>query len=376
MPAGEDGLSPCQCPDHQEHRFKVTIAQSGDTADTMFCPYCGRQAQVPEFMPQQMARARAAVQQAATHLVHREMEKIMRTAFGGRGRTPRGGSGVAFRYQPARRPLARPLPPVEVEPTRRTMTCKECRETFAVYSLATYCPSCGRLAPAQQFAGLIEIERKAVSIFDSLEPDLQRRCEEEGLVARTCENAIKNGFSALETYLKERFAREAVGIAKQPASSVFQRLRDASDLYKSHAGLDLEAAAGPDVWATLLRAAAIRHALTHNGGIIDDKFLASTIGWSQVLGQRLVVGKQDALSFLDALDTFARRVLRQADDGDGRADTNNCEDGRQPVSHGANHPAALARHAQQLRQPPHPTLAEAMRQALTAEEAERLNAHL
>jgi hypothetical protein len=57
MPAGEDGLSPCQCPDHQEHRFKVTIAQSGDTADTMFCLYCGRQAQVPEFMPQQMARA-------------------------------------------------------------------------------------------------------------------------------------------------------------------------------------------------------------------------------------------------------------------------------------------------------------------------------
>ena len=73
--------------------------------------------------------------------------------------------------------------------------------------------------------------------------------------------------------------------------------------------MDLAAAVGPDVWAALLEAAAIRHVLTHNAGIVDDKFLARMPDWSQTLGQRLHVSRSRAEGFLDALEAFAAQAL-------------------------------------------------------------------
>jgi hypothetical protein len=73
--------------------------------------------------------------------------------------------------------------------------------------------------------------------------------------------------------------------------------------------VDLEAAVGPQVWAALLQAAAIRHVLTHNAGVIDAKFLTRVTGWPQRRGERLQVRRANADRFLDVLAQFADAVL-------------------------------------------------------------------
>lgn len=49
--------------------------------------------------------------------------------------------------------------------------------------------------------------------------------------------------------------------------------------------------------------------LIHNNGVVDDKFLQRLPNWPQTLGQRITIRKQDSVAFLDALTTFAERVI-------------------------------------------------------------------
>lgn len=251
MPVGDDGLSPCVCPADKEHRFKAAVLPGEGDSDTIFCPYCGHSGSVTQFMPAQMARARAAMEQAAAQYMHAELDKMLGNAF---GRFPRStGSGISFSYTPARPPSPRPIPTFEVEPTRRSMQCIDCQEQFAVYSLAMFCPACGRLAPAQQLAELIKVERERLDSFDHLDDQTRRTFIENGVVSTTYEATIKNGFTALETYLKDSFARKATSVQKAPPTGMFQRLDDANDLYRTYLGLDLAATVGTDVWTALQR---------------------------------------------------------------------------------------------------------------------------
>jgi hypothetical protein len=163
------------------------------------------------------------------------------------------------------------LPTYDVEPTRRTMRCNRCGAAFAVYGLAIYCPSCGQLAPAQQFVELVRVQRERLAALDGLDALTRRDLVEAGVVTSIYESTFNDGFGALETYLKDRL-QQAKNLTKPPATTTFQRLQDTNELYQQHLGVDLEAAVGPQVWAALLQAAAIRHVLTHDAGVIDAKF--------------------------------------------------------------------------------------------------------
>jgi hypothetical protein len=248
---------------------------------------------------------------AAEQYVHQALNDILSKAFGKRT-GPRSQSSlfdVSLSYQPGRPPPRRILPSYDIEPTRRTMRCNRCGEAFAVYGLAIYCPSCGQLAPAQQFAELVRVQRDRLAALDGLHAQTRRDLVEAGVVTSVYESTLKDGFGALETYLKHRFQQDAKNLTKPPATTTFQRLLDTNELYKQHLGVDLEAAVGTQVWVALLQAAAIRHVLTHNAGVIDAKFLTRVTGWPQRQGERLQVRRADADRFLDVLEQFAAAVL-------------------------------------------------------------------
>lgn len=55
----------------------------------------------------------------------------------------------------------------------------------------------------------------------------------------------------------------------------------------------------------MLRLAEIRHVLIHNAWIVDAAFLSRLPDWPQSAGQRIQVGLDTALGFLDLLGTLA-----------------------------------------------------------------------
>ena len=81
-----------------------------------------------------------------------------------------------------------------------------------MYGLAIYCPSCGQLAPAQQLVELVRVQRDRLAALNGLDAQRRRDLVEAGVVTSIYESTFKDGFGALETYLKDRFLQEpAVG---------------------------------------------------------------------------------------------------------------------------------------------------------------------
>jgi hypothetical protein len=316
MPFGEDGLLPMRCPVHPEdHFFKIEVTQSPDndeesdpqTQDSpLYCAYCGHAADLWDFAPEQRGRLMAAATAAAEQYAASMLDEMLGKAFGGQSRSSSRRSGISIEFKPGNPPPRRSLPePGEVEETRRTMQCQACEEVVAVYGLAIYCPNCGQLAPAQQFGELIRMHRDGLAALDALPQEVKRGLTESGVLGANYENTIKDGFGALETFLKTRFEAEAPDIPLQAKGNVFQRLDDVAGLYREHLDIDLPALLGTDGWEHLNQVAAMRHVLVHNVGIVDARFLARLPKWPQQTGQRIQIGKSDAAGFVALLESVA-----------------------------------------------------------------------
>lgn len=315
MPADDEGLWPLRCPvQPEDHFFKMAVTEgsqdggSGPRTDDslLHCPYCGHAADFWDFAPMQHARVMAAAQAAAEQYAANMLDEMLGKAFGARSRSSSRRSGMSVEYTPGTLPGRRTLPPSgEVEETRRTMQCQGCEEIVAVYGLAIYCPNCGRLAPAQQFGVLIQMHRDGLAALDSLPHGIKRELAESGLLAASYENTIKDGFTALETFLKTRFEAEAPDIGLQGMGNVFQRLDDAAEMYRKHLQVDLPALLGTDGWEQLNRAAAMRHVLVHNAGVVDARFLTRLPTWPQQAGQRIQIKQSDADGFITLLERVA-----------------------------------------------------------------------
>lgn len=314
LPGGEDGLWLMRCPQHPtDHVFKIVVAQNEDADETseLYCPYCGHhELKVWAFAPDQKARLEAAARAASEQFIAAELNAMLGNAFGGMSGSSsrRPGFSIEMTYELGSPPPRRTLPTFEVEETRRTMQCGACDERFAVYGLALYCPTCGQMAPAQQFAELIRVQQDRLAALDALPPDHKRSLADSGVLTATYESTLKDGFSALETYLKGRFTTDAPSVSLNGRGAVFQRLDDAADLYRDHLGVDLPALVGPDGWAHLARVAVIRHVLVHNAGTVDTKLLNRLPAWPQEVGQKVIVSEHDARRFLEALTDLAAAV--------------------------------------------------------------------
>jgi Zn finger protein HypA/HybF involved in hydrogenase expression len=302
-----------RCPQYpQDHVFKIPMTQNeARTGRRLFCPYCGHQSnEIRAFAQEQYAIMEAAAEAVAEQFLTSKIDGMFNKAFGGRSRSgsSSGGFGISMEFKPGRPPARRSLPSLEVEETRRTMQCEECQEFFAVYGLAIYCPRCGQLAPAQQFAELLRMHQERLAALADLPEESRRALVENGVTTATYESTIKDGFSALETYLKMRFSIEAPVAFPSVTGAVFQRLDEAADLYLEYLNVDLRGLVGEAGWEHLLQVAAVRHLLVHSSGVVDARFLARQPQSSQTLGQRLHVSEHDARLFLDVLTRLAAAV--------------------------------------------------------------------
>ena len=111
-------------------------------------------------------------------------------------------------------------------------------------------------------------------------------------------------------FAREQFARRVAdtGTHTSGKGNVFQRLDDTAELFSEQAGLDLVVLTGAERWERVKRAFARRHVLTHNGGVVDQRFLNRVPDSGLKLGQRLVVRRDDAVQALDDLAAVVQAV--------------------------------------------------------------------
>ena len=307
IPTDEDGFFGRECPSC-EAPFKMRSDEYKALPDEieLTCPYCGHREEHSAFMSSaQHERAMAAAEGLVEQWMHGQLNDILGSTFGRRSRRPRRDSFISidWSYTPGTPPAVRELPDVLEEQTRRVVECSTCGNHHAVYSASSFCPVCGPRPAGEKVLEAILAAREALAVEDRLGEDERETLRAAGVFERFAVDAIESTVSLFEIFAREQFAQRVSGAQEHTKGkgNVFQRLDDTAALFSEHAGVDLVELAGDERWQRLKRTFARRHVLTHNGGIVDDKFLSQAPDSGLRLGQRLVVRRADATLALDDL---------------------------------------------------------------------------
>ena len=315
IPTDEDGYFGRECP-ACEAPFKMRHDEYEALPDEieLTCPYCGHREEHSAFMSSaQHARVMAAAEGLAEQWLHGQVNDMLSRTFGQRSSRPRRSDSfisIDWSYTPGTPPPVRDLPAAVEEQTRRIVECSTCGNHHAVYSATSFCPVCGPRPATEKVLEAITAAREALAVEDRLGEDERETLRAAGVFERFAVDAIESTASLFEMFAREQFTRRVADAETRTAGkgNIFQRLDDTAQLFADHAGIDVVELAGGERWSRLKRAFARRHVLTHNGGIVDEKFLDRVPDSSLRLGQRLVVRRADAVQALDELEALVRAV--------------------------------------------------------------------
>jgi hypothetical protein len=295
MPVTDDGMFALCCPTVFDHRFAVP-ADRDDQDTPLYCPHCGHTGDIWAFMPPEaVTRVRAAGYAAAEQYVHDAIKDAFR-GFSGRSHSPIRLTESTASTPPPRRTL----PSYTPDPTRRLKTCSRCQRSYAVFGIAVFCALCGRLTPADELAEAVEVQRKVLDHFAALPADQAAQLTADGAADRVREGTVKDAATALEVFLRSVFsARVPNATTVAGTGNPFQNLDRAQRLFAEHLNISLNSLTTQ--WNTIVEGTAVRHILTHTGGIVDDRFLATVPTSTFRPGQRIHVSETGARNLLDAV---------------------------------------------------------------------------
>ena len=289
VPADANGYLDRECPaDRCLAWFKVYEVdwRALVSDEVAYCVVCRHQAPADNwFTTAHLEAARDAALAEAHNRISAAFARGVRSA---NVRRPRGGFlDVAFSYSPGPRVVAAPLEAHEVLTQRST--CEPCGCRYASVGAAFFCPACGCNAAIANFAASLETVRKSLDLLPTL-ADSMGRDAGANLGRDIVENGLVKAVSALEAVAEavyERLPEPKPSITG--LGNVFQRLDDASRLFRETTGAGYEAhlsARGLDDLRILVQQ---RHLLQHQGGIVDQKYVDRSGDRSYTLGQRLVI---------------------------------------------------------------------------------------
>lgn len=287
----EEGHIGRQCPDCRQI-FRVHVDDYDDLPDDLqlWCVYCGHHEDHSEFITdQQLNRVERVAEDYALQMVHETLDR----SFGRLARRSRN-SPISISYEPERF-HPRPLPGVYEENMVRERRCQTCALRYAVFGEHRFCPVCGPLAPPVVASDAIAAETTRLDALTEIPESTLAELREQGVLDRAYADTIKNLVGIVET-LAEAVFRSRVGTAEDALrrkGKIFQRLDDMADLFSNHNLTDLRDRLRDD-WPNLQSAWAVRHVLTHNDGIVDDKYLDADPTPTLRLGQRLRVSSVQA----------------------------------------------------------------------------------
>lgn len=254
----------------------------------------------------------AAAEGIAEQWAHGQVNDMLRRTFGGSSRPRQSGSFLSIdsSYTPGNPPPVRALPAAVEGQTRRIVERSTCGNHHAAYSATSFCPVCGPRPATDKVLEAIIAAREALAVEDRLGQDDRETLRATGVFERFAVDAIESTASLFEMFAREQFNRRVAGAETHTAAkgNIFHRLDETAPLFADHAGIDIVEEVGDERWSRLKQAFARRHVLTHNGGIVDQKFLDRVPDSNLRIGQRLVVRREDAIQALDDLEALVRAV--------------------------------------------------------------------
>lgn len=275
IPTDSDGFvgRACNAPECKQY-FKIHVSDHGDH---LYCPYCGTQFSRDElFTAQQLDYVKESAAEEARVYAIGEFQKMMKNAFQG---------SKHFTYKPGNPPQKKSVSPQYNEPEVDVeFQCAECSIRFQVYGIFGYCPGC---------------RCENLQIYDANWANIKRKLDTEPDRDRQLRHAYGDLVSTFETFC----IRKAKQLTKEKCN--FQDLFDARKFFKKHALVDIMAGVKESDLLALRRVFHKRHACTHAGGEITNRYTKMIPEDAGLLGTKAVLTIQE----LDSAATAMRIAL-------------------------------------------------------------------
>ena len=294
----EKGYFDRECPNENcLYTFKIKMQDWKDkvSAEEVHCPMCGHIDTSEKWWTQaQLDSASKIASDYVMDMISGELDKI----FGRLARSTRGNKFVKITYKPGKRISFSNNPIGQSEEWETEIECDKCGTRYSVIGSAYFCPCCGN--------------NSAISVFDESLDSIEKMLESLGEMKELLTNSYGRdkaetmSRSLLESSLGDivsAFQKFAECVYKQKGSEKV-RVNDFQIVEKGR-NLFLDATGkGYDEWLTKQEIERMnllfqrRHIIEHNAGIIDEKYVEKSSDPAYVVGQRIIVRKEDAQELL------------------------------------------------------------------------------
>jgi DNA-directed RNA polymerase subunit RPC12/RpoP len=315
----DEGMVGRECPneDCQPKYFKIFVSGSKEKepenietekkdkiSQDIFCPYCGYRGNMQEFHTREQIEW---IKSMLERDMVRSIQDTFRNTF--RHTEPRTGSFFSMEFKPGRLPSVRHY---AEENLKRNVACNKCGQKYAVYGIAYHCPSCGGGNILVHFERSKQILQ---SLLDSGEVILENGGEEafHHHLGNCLEDVVSlfEGFhkSLYSRAVKERGSREEAEEKITSIKTNFQRLSGAEAYFRKDLGVEIFSPLSSKEMEFLEVFFLKRHVITHNLGLVDQKYLEKAKSM-EGQGRELEVSKADIEKGLELVDKVIREEAK------------------------------------------------------------------
>lgn len=320
LPTDDDGMVGRECPqeDCQPRYFKITpreepsmddttkeAATDSELADRLYCPYCGHQVGFHDFTTRDQLEW---VKSMMIRDIHRTIQDIFSRSF--RQSTSSGSSPFSIRltYKPGSLPSVRHYAEKKL---KRIVECDQCGSKYAVYGISISCPRCGRGNLRLHLQRSIEIIKALLEMKSAV---VTQSGNEAGY--HLLGNCLEDCVSLFEGFLKIIYSqalRFSVmdDVRQQKLSGLrnsFQSLSRAENIFQSDLswGLLADIPQSERIFGELQFAK--RHVITHNLGLVDERFLTQAQTWQET-GQEVQIEPHEITTLLNLVEGILQRSI-------------------------------------------------------------------
>lgn len=305
----KNGFFDRECPNEEcQFTFKINLRDWEEKVsdEHVFCPRCGFDAPSNQWWTQdQLESIRENMGSFALGLVYDDLGKAFRTIE----RKTRRNKYARITFELGRRPAYADVPIVQTDEWATEIVCVRCGTRFSVIGNAYFCPCCRKDLTTNVIRDSLESYRRRINGFDKLMDIFEQDYSIEE-AAKQIDDFRKDTLNSLvgtfEAFAKNRFL-ELGGTPQN--GNVFQRVIDGSNLFVGLIGKGYEDFAGKSNIQHMVVMFNRRHLLTHNNGMVDNRYLKKTGDSSYSVGQRIVLKDVDLVALLNTISDIVDGLL-------------------------------------------------------------------
>lgn len=311
----EDGLLGRECPnedcDTKYFKISMTIPDEMEATAENFsqaeftCPYCGTSDNMQRFHTQAQVEW---IQSMMIRDIHRAFGDMLEGSF--RPLRKHTGGMISISVEVKRDALPSVRYYVE-EKLKQDVTCDNCGYKYAVYGVSFHCPLCGQGTLVQH------LERSAMTVR-VLANEADKIAAEYGqdVGERMLGNALEDVVSLFEGFLKQiyryairrKHSKEESDKLLKKVRINFQRLSGAEEFFTRDLGVDILKNVTAQDREFLELAFSKRHVLTHNLGLIDEKYREQVTSWERTNAE-LSINSKEVLHSLDIVFDVIKQTI-------------------------------------------------------------------